>query len=101
VSSTLWLGSIVSHSLTLSVYSTFSARLEGGSDRIIPRRRHIVTVSFMPRQEGRYEAVLELKFHNHKHKMNFVIRRTLSGRAKRPANELGRQQNGFARAPLS
>lgn len=67
----------------------------------MPRRRHIVTVSFVPRQEGRYEAVLELKFHNHKHKTDFVIRRTLSGRAKRPANELGRQQNGFARAPRS
>jgi hypothetical protein len=55
----------------------------------------------MPRQEGRCEAVLELKFHNHERKADFVIRRTLSGWAKRPANELGRQQNGFARAPRS
>jgi len=33
--------------------------------------------------------------------MDFVIRRTLSGWAKRPTNELGRQQNGFARASRS
>jgi hypothetical protein len=64
----------------------------------MPKRRHIVTVSFMPRQEGRCEAVLELKFHDHKRKTDFMIRRTLSGWAKRPTNELGRQQNGFARA---
>ncbi len=57
-----------------------------------------MTVSYMPRQEGRCEAVLELKFHNHKRKADFVIRRTLSGWAKRPNNELGRHQNGFARA---
>jgi hypothetical protein len=56
-----------------------------------------VTVSFMPQQEGRCEAVLELKFHNHKRNTDFVIKRTLSGWAKPPANELGRQQNGFAR----
>ena len=67
----------------------------------MPNRSRIVTVSFMPRQEGRCEAVLELKFHDHKHKTDFVIRRTLSGWAKRPINELGRQQNGFAHAPRS
>ena len=94
----LWLGYIVSHSLILSVHSTFSAQFEGDPDRIMPRRRHIVTVSFMPRQEGRYDAVLELKFHNHKRKTDFVIRRTLSGWAKRPTNELRRQQNGSTRA---
>ena len=64
----------------------------------MPKRRHIVTVSFMPRQEGHHEAVLELKFHDHKRKTDFVIRRTLSGWAKRPTNELGRQQNGFPRS---
>ena len=67
----------------------------------MPNRRYIVTVSFMPRQEGRCEAVLALKFHNHMRKTDFVIRRTLSGWAKRPTNDLGRQQNGFARAPRS
>jgi len=60
-----------------------------------------VTVSFLPRQEGRCEAALELNFHDHRRKTNFVIRRTLSGWAKRPTNGLGRQQNGFARAPRS
>jgi len=67
----------------------------------MPNRRHIVTVSFMPRQEGRCEAVLELKFHNHNRKTDFVIRRTLSGSAKRPTNDLRRQPSGFARAPRS
>lgn len=64
-------------------------------------RRYTVTVSFIPQQEGRCEAVLELKFRDHKRKMDFMIRRTLSGWAKRPTNELGRQQNRFARAPPS
>lgn len=63
----------------------------------MPKQRHIVTVSFMPQQEGRCEAVLELMFHDHKRKTDFVIRRTLSGWAKQPTNELGRQQNGSAR----
>lgn len=94
----LWLGYIVSHSLIPSVHSTFSAQFEGDTDRILPRRRHIVTVSFMPRQEGRCDAVLELKFHNHKRKTDFVIRRTLSGWAKRPTDDLRRQQNGSTRA---
>jgi hypothetical protein len=67
----------------------------------MPNRRHIVTVSFMPRQEGRCEVVLELKFHDHMHRTDFVIRRTLSGWARRPTNELGRQRNGFARASRS
>lgn len=84
-----------------SVTDTFSARFEGDTRRIMPNRRHIVTVSFMPRHEGRCEAVIELKFHDHNRKMDFMIRRTLSGWAKRPTNELGRQRNGFARAPRS
>ena len=46
----------------------------------------MLTVSFMPRGEGLYGAALELNFHDHKRKMDFVIRRTLSGWAKRPAN---------------
>jgi hypothetical protein len=82
---------------SLLVHRTFSARFEGDTRRIIPKQRHIVTVSFMPRQEGRCEAVLELKFHDHKRKADFVIRRTLSGWAKQPTAELGRQQNGSAR----
>ena len=60
--------------------------------------RNIVTVSFMPRQEGLYEAALELKFHDHNRKVDFVIRRTLSGQAKRPTNGHGHHHNGIARA---
>jgi hypothetical protein len=84
--------------LTLSICSTFSAQLEGDTNRITPGRRHIVTVSFMPRREGLCEATLELKFHDHKRKVDFVIRRTLSGWAKRPTNGQGRHQIGSARA---
>ena len=85
-------------SLTLLVHSTFSARFEGDTRRIMPNQRHIVTVSFMPRQEERCEAVLELKFHDHRNKTDFVISRNLSGWAKRPTSEHGRQQNRVARA---
>ncbi len=60
-----------------------------------------MTVSFMPRQEGRCEAVLDLKFHDQKRKADFVIKRTLSGSAKQPINGPGHHQNGFARALLS
>ena len=40
----------------------------------------------MPRREGLCEAALELKFHDHTRKVDFLIRRTLSGLVKRPAN---------------
>ena len=97
MSPNLWLGASSLISL-LSVHSAFSAQFEGDTDRIIPKRRHIVTVSFMPQEEGRCEAALELKFHDHVRRTNFVIKRTLSGWAKRPINELGREPNGFVRA---
>ena len=88
----LWLGSSVSH----SVHSTFSAQFGGNPIQITPKRRHIVTLSFTPEQEGLCEAALELKFHDHKRKVDFIIRRTLSGRAKRPINGQGRDQIGPA-----
>jgi hypothetical protein len=44
----------------------------------------------MPRQEGPCEAALELKFRDNKRKVDFVIKRTLSGWAKRPTNRQGR-----------
>jgi hypothetical protein len=84
--------------LILSVHSTFSARFEGDTYRITPGSRHIVTVSFMPLQEGFCEAALELKFYDHKRKLDFVIRRTLSGYARRAANGQGRDQFGSAHA---
>ena len=68
--------------LILLVHSIFSAQFEGDSNQITPKRRHVLTVSFIPRQEGLSGATLELKFHDHKRKMDFVIRRTLSGWAK-------------------
>jgi hypothetical protein len=68
--------------LILFVNSIFSAQFEGDSNKITPKGKHILTVSFMPRQEGLCGAALELKFHDHKRKMDFVIRRTLSGCAK-------------------
>ncbi|KAH9959445.1 hypothetical protein BC827DRAFT_504626 [Russula dissimulans] len=45
-------------------------------------RQRIVTVCFTPQQEGFYEATLELTLCNHRHKADFVIKRTLSGRAE-------------------
>jgi hypothetical protein len=57
-----------------------------------------VTVYFMPQQAGLCEAAIELKFHNHKRKADFVIRRTLSGQARQPTNGQGHHQNGSARA---
>lgn len=44
---------------------------------------------FTPQREGLYEAVLELVFCDHKHKTDFVIKRTLSGRAKQPGSRRG------------
>ena len=69
-------------SLILLVHSIFSAQFEGESNKITPKGRHILNISFMPRQEGLSGAALELKFHDHKRKMDFVIMRTLSGWAK-------------------
>jgi hypothetical protein len=51
---------------------------------IQPEQCRIVTVSFTPRQEGPCEAVLDLTFHDYMRKANFVIKRTLTGWAKRP-----------------
>ena len=59
-----------------------------------------VTVCFTPHREGLYEAVLELDFCDHKHKADFTIKRTLSGRttqvvlgqAKQSAREQGHLQ---------
>ena len=63
-------------------HSVFSAKFEGDSNKITHKGRHMLTVSFMPQREGLNEAALELKFHDHTRKTDFVIRRTLSGGAK-------------------
>jgi hypothetical protein len=52
----------------------------------------IVTVCFTPQREGLCEAVLELTCCDHKHKADFVVKRTLSGRAKQPAGVQGHLQ---------
>lgn len=67
-----------------SRYSWFSARFEGDSQWIKYEHQNIVTVRFTPQREGLHEAVLELIFCDHKHETDFVIKRTLSGRAKQP-----------------
>jgi len=79
------------------IHSSFSARLEGDSRVIRPNQRRIVTVSFTPLQGGLCEAVLELVFHDHKRKADFVVNRTLTGWAKRPTAGKRHHQNGSAR----
>ena len=55
---------------------------------IKPKEMRRVSVSFTPRQGGPYEAVLQLTFHDHKRKADFVVERALTGWAERA---LGRQ----------
>jgi hypothetical protein len=88
-------------SLILLIYSPFSAQFEGHSKRIIPRQRHIVTVSFSPQRGGLYEATLELAFYDYTHEADFMMKRTLSGLAKRPTCGQERHQDGPARNPGS
>jgi hypothetical protein len=77
-------------SLIFSTHSWFfSARFEGDSQWIKYDRQNKVTVHFKPQREGLCEAVLELIFCDHKHKADFVIKRTLRGRAKQPAGRQG------------
>ena len=84
------------------VLSIFSAQFEGDPNQITPKRKHIVTVSFMRRREGLCEAALELKFHDHEREVDFVIRRTLSGLVKRPADgQVVRHQTWSAPGPQS
>jgi hypothetical protein len=71
--------------LIFSILSWFSARFEGDSQLIKLIHRNTVTVCFTPQREGICEAVLELTLYDHKHKADFVIKRTLIGRAKQPA----------------
>lgn len=71
-------------SLIFSTHSWFSARFEGDSQWIKYNHQNTVTVRFTPQREGLCEVVLELIFCDHKHKVDFVIKRTLSGRARQP-----------------
>lgn len=76
-------------SLIYSTYSWFSTRFEGDSQWIKYDHQNTVTVRFTPQREGLCEAVLELIFCDHKHEVDFVIKRSLSGRAKQPASRQG------------
>jgi len=66
--------------------------------KIEPKEMRSVSVSFTPRQGGHYEAVLELRFHDHKRNADFVVKRTLTGWAEPPAGE-GRLTNKSALNP--
>jgi hypothetical protein len=80
-------------------YSPFSAQFEGHSKRIIPQQSHIVTVSFSPQREGLYEATLELTFYDYTRGADFMMKRTLSGLAKRPTGGQGRHKDGLTHNP--
>ena len=64
---------------------------------IKPNQTRTVAVSFTPRNGGLCEAILELTFHDHKRRVDFVVNRTLTGRAERPRH----QQHGSAHEPRS
>ena len=83
-----------SSSLIFSIHSCFSVCLEGDFQWIKYNQDNTVTVSFTPQREGLCEAVLELTFCDHKQKADFVIKRTLSGRAKQPAGGQTKQPSG-------
>jgi hypothetical protein len=83
-------------SLIFSTHRWFSARFEGDSQWIKYNHKNTVTVRFIPQREGLGEAVLELIFRDHKHKADFVIKRTLIGRAKQRAGGQGLLQLEYA-----
>ena len=80
------------------IHRSFSARLEGDSKIIKPKRTYIVVVSYTPRREGLCEAALELIFHDHGHNVDFVVKRTLSGWARGLTGRQIHGQNGSASA---
>jgi hypothetical protein len=56
---------------------------------IKPKEMRRVSVSFMPKQGGLYGAVLQLTFHDHKRKADFVVERSLNGWAEQPPGGQG------------
>jgi len=71
----------------------FSARLEGSSKWFVCNQHYRVIISFAPQREGLYEAILELTLCDHSRKADFVVKRTLSGRAVQPTGGQGDKQN--------
>lgn len=66
-----------------------------------PNQVRTVAVSFTPRKGGLCEAILELTFHDHKRKVDFVANRTLTGWADRPIRGKRHQQSGSVHKPGS
>jgi hypothetical protein len=62
-----------------------------------PNQIRTVAVSFTPQKGGLCEAILELTFHDHKRRDDFVVNRTLTGWAEPPKH----QQSGSVREPGS
>ena len=56
---------------------------------IKPKEMRRLSVSFTPRNGGLYGAVLQLTFHDHKRKADFVVERALTGWAERPPGGQG------------
>ena len=48
------------------------------------KQRYGVIIIFAPQREGLYNAILELTLCDHNRKTDFVVKRTLSGRAVQP-----------------
>jgi hypothetical protein len=71
-------------------------RLEGDSKWIKRNFKRMVAVCFKPQREGPCQAVLELTFCDHERQADFLIRRTLSGQAKKLATRQGLLQTEYA-----
>ena len=71
------------------IHSCFVSQLQGDSKLIKPKEMRRLSVSFTPRKGGLYGAVLQLTFHDHKRKADFVVERALTGWAERPPGGQG------------
>lgn len=76
-----------------SLMHRFSARLEGSPNLFLCNKHYRVIISFAPRREGIYRAILELTLYDHNRKADFVVKRTLSGRTVQPTVGPGDKQN--------
>lgn len=87
------------HTSFSSLHRPFSALLEGDSRVMKPNQLRTVIVSFTPLDGGLCEAILELTFHDHERRVDFVVNRTLTGWAERPIRGKRHQQSGSVRNP--
>ena len=65
----------------ISLIHRFSARLEGDSKWIKHNRQRKIIVCFAPQQAGLHEAILELTLCDQSCGVDFVVKRSLVGRA--------------------